>query len=144
MIVWPLLSLSKAHFLLAEFGFFGLRMKTLTQTPFRCGPFKIWLCLATFDFCLRFFVLRFPRKIWFKVGNVLTIVFTGVCRDNEGFIGDRVWYVSFLMIPLLVKISVRESIKDNVHKKVIELCGTLVLYAQYLTCKKYFFHCRKD
>ena len=90
MIVCPLLSLSKAHFLLAEFGFFGLRMKTFTQTPLRCGPFKIWLSLASFDFCLRFFVLRFPRMIWFKVGSVLTIVLTEVCKDGDGFIADRV------------------------------------------------------
>lgn len=71
VIVFPLLSLSSAHLRFPELGFFGLRVKTLTQTPFRWGPRRILLFFGIYFSGISALVFAFPRRYWFNVGRNL-------------------------------------------------------------------------
>ena len=71
VITLPLLSFNSAHFLFPELGFFGLRVNTLRQTPFLCGPRRIFFSFGTNFSAMSFLVFALPRRYWLRVGRYL-------------------------------------------------------------------------
>jgi hypothetical protein len=63
MTSWPLVRRTFATLRNAEFGFFGVRVMTCTQTPRRCGQFT-----SAGDFDFKVTLLRPLRTSWLIVG----------------------------------------------------------------------------
>src|ERR1700685_2752339 len=76
MTSWPLVRRTFATLRNAEFGFFGVRVMTCTQTPRRCGaPFSAG------DFVLTTTLRRPLRTNWLIVGIPLSV---GVLNLSSG------------------------------------------------------------